>query len=368
MKILHIDTGSGWRGGQQQVFWLIEGMRKRSAEQLLLAPSGSPLAERARQEGFQVAALSSPMISFANLRKLRQHLDGFDLLHAQDAHAHSLAWLATLGRRKRPFVVVARRVAFPIGLLSRPKYKAADAYFAVSEYVERQLLRAGVPAGKVHVVPDGVKLPALPIPSVERAAFRRRHGVSEDIFLLGTLTSVAPEKLLRAQIDSLAVLPPFVRLWLGRPAAGTDSSSAETALVAYARSRGLEERFQIFPLGDDVGTFLASLDLFVYLSESEGLGSAILLAMAYGLPVVASRVGGIPEIVRHQKTGMLVDNNLPEELPQAIRLLLGSPLMSQHLALEGRRFARRFATVDIMIARTATVYRELLQEGNSHRA
>ena len=368
MRILHIDTGSGWRGGQQQVFWLIEGLREQGAEQLLLAPSGSPLAERARQGGIAVAELSSPMVSFANLHKLCQYLDGFDLLHAQDAHAHSLAWLATLGRRKRPFVVVARRVAFPIGLLSRPQYEAADACIAVSEYVGRQLLDAGVPAGKVHVVHDGVKLPALPIPSAERAEFRRRHGVSEETFLLGTLTSVAPEKLLREQIDPLAALPSSVRLWLGRPAADTDHSSGEAALVEYARSRGVEERFQILSLGYDVGSFLASLDLFIYLSELEGLGSAILLAMAYGLPVVANRTGGIPEIVHHRETGFLVDKNLAEELPRAIRLLLDSPQLRQQLAAAGRQFVRTHATTAIMVAATAAVYQELLQGSDPHRA
>lgn len=370
MKILHLDTGKGWRGGQQQLFWLMEGLRERGQEQLLLAPAGSPLVARVRERGLEAEELSLRILSSANLRGLRQKSRRFDVLHAHDSRAHLLAWLAGADRAKNPWprLVVSRRVAYPIGFFSQFKYGAADAYIAVSKYVSQQLLMASVPTEKIHVVHDGVELPDAPVAAGERREFRGRFGAGEQTFLLGTLTTLAPEKLLRDSVNLLASLPRNVNFWLGRPASEPDQQAAEKALLEYARMRGLEQRVQIFKLGENLNSFLGSLDLFLYLSRAEGLGSAILLAMAHGLPVVASSVGGIPEIVRHVETGVLVGRKLKAELPPAIQLLMGSPEICQRLAAAGQSFVRTHATTDIMVAQTAAVYEELLQGSYRNRA
>src|SRR3990167_4253323 len=101
MKILHLDTGTGWRGGQQQVLWLMEGLRERGLEQMLVAPSGSPLAETVHKQGLKVGVLSSPEPSLANIKALRRIAGGFELLHAHDSRGHSLAWLAGVARGPR---------------------------------------------------------------------------------------------------------------------------------------------------------------------------------------------------------------------------------------------------------------------------
>ena len=370
MKVLHIDTGTGWRGGQQQVLWLIEELRQRGWEQSLAAPAGSPLAERVRSDGFEVTGLAHRAVSFTNLRSLRRQVAAFDLIHAHDAHAHTLAWLVlTATGKSRPRLVVSRRVGFPIqGTFGRAKYGFADAYLAVSEFVRQRLLAAQVPAEKIHVVRDGVRPPVVPPDPEQRTAFRRQHGAEDQVFLLGTLTSLAPEKLLEQAIELLAELPPSVCLWVGRPAAEAkkDKPGAEAALLELARRQGVEGRLRILALAEPVGPFLDSLDVFLYLSEMEGLGSAILLAMAHGLPVVASRAGGIPEIVSHEQTGLLVDGHSPEELSGPVRWLLDSPALRRRLAAAGREFVLAHATSAIMAAQTAAVYEELLQGSNQH--
>lgn len=362
MKILHIDTGNGWRGGQQQAFWLMEGLRERGLEQALAAPKVSPLSERASKERLDVVALSSPANSLANARTIRRIAGQFDLLHAHDSHGHSLAWLAGIakGNRFRPALVVSRRVAFPIGKLGAAKYRAAAAYIAVSDYVRQQLLKAKVPAGKIHVVNDGVKPPLSPATAKERTDFRRRFGLDDQTPLVGTLTSPAPEKLLQEQAQLLEDLP-SVHLWIGSPSVETGQRGAEAALIQYAKQCGIEDRFRILPLSGDPGPFLGSLDVFVYLSKSEGLGSAILLAMAHGLPVVASRAGGIPEIVRHQETGLLVGENFQEELPAAVQRLLDSEGLRLQLGSAGRQFVLENATTEKMVSKTLAVYEEVLK-------
>ena len=144
--------------------------------------------------------------------------------------------------------------------------------------------------------------------------------------------------------------------------------------VLIAQDRPLVERYVRQPDStwlltafDDLSAFLDSLDVFLYLSRSEGLGSAILLAMAHGLPVVASRAGGIPEIVRPNQTGLLVGEDLAAELPAAVRPLLDSAELRASLGEAGRAFVLEHATVDVMVTKTLEVYNEVLASGGSNR-
>jgi glycosyltransferase involved in cell wall biosynthesis len=369
VRVLHVDTGTGWRGGQQQVLWLLEGCRDLEIEQMLLAPAGSPLAERARQSGIPVTELSTRALALENLRAVRRLASEFDLAHAHDAHAHSLLCAANPFRGSAaPRLVVSRRVGFPIGSRGRFKYRVPAMYIAVSEFVRWRLIAAGVPEKKIHVVFDGVRVPLeLPGEAVREEA-RRRLGLTEDDFIIGMLSSFAPEKLLEAGLELLQELPDSTHLWLGVPSGEPDPESGGAALLATARRLGLEERFQIVPVGENPGRFLASLDLFLYLSRMEGLGSAILLAMAYGLPVVASKVGGIPEIICHGQTGVLVDEESEDQMAAAIQFLRGSPQTRDRMGMASRQFVFAHASSDRMVAQTVLLYQGLLQGSREPRA
>ena len=366
MNILHLDTGREWRGGQQQVLFLMEGLRRRGHQQLLAAPAGSPLAEVARRRDLPLHPLKLAGRSFANLNAVGRLAKDFDILHAHDGHAHSLAWLAAAAHRNHGghHLVVSRRVAFPIGKFGRMKYAAADAYIAVSEYGRQQLLQANIPGRKVHVVYDGVAMPPPSDPAARRA-FRDRLDVNADASVIGTFTALAPEKRLQEQLDLLAMLPRSVHLWMGRPATAPPQDDMQTVFTDYAKYRQVQDRFRIVTLADDLGVFMDSLDVFLYLSRAEGLGSAILLAMAHGLPIIASRVGGIPEIVRHNETGLLV-TDLPAgetfnaELCSAVSLLLRNEQMRRQLGLAGQEFVLANATTEIMVQKTEAVYEQLL--------
>ena len=370
MRVLHIDTGTGWRGGQQQVLWLLQGAGARGLKQSLLAPADSPLAARAQEAGVEVTALRLPIRSRANWRVVRELARRCDLVHAHDAHAHTLALAAVrLTGRQSPPLVVSRRVGFPIPAAGRLKYAAASRYLAVSDHVRWRLLEAGVPAQKIRVVLDGVRPPESLGGPEARAEFRARQAAPQGAFVIGTLSALAPEKRLPEALQVVTHLPPEIHFWVGVPAAEPDPESAGAALLEEARRRDLGQRFRIIPVPENPGPFLGALDLFLYLSRSEGLGSAILLAMAYGLPVVASAVGGIPEIVRHLATGVLLDGESLGELPEAIVLLKHSPPLRQRLGAAARAFVLEHATEDRMVAQTIALYEELLEESRhlAHR-
>ena len=296
MRILHLDAGKELRGGQWQVLRLLQGLAAADVESTLLARAGYPLFETARRQGHRV----EPLGLARTLLLARRH----DLLHAHHAHSHTLGALV-----RSDALVVSRRVAFVPGSApgSRWKYGRARHYLAVSEFVKAVLESAGVPEENISVVCDGV--PLLP-PS-----------------------------------NGAAVVAPAY--------AGDPRKGAPLALEA-ARLAGVT-----LQLSDDLERHLKEAAVFVYITHSEGLGSGALMAMSAGVPVVASRVGGLREIVRHRETGLLVENRV-EEIAAAIRELLADPALARRLGDAARRDVMERFTVDHMVRRTMEIYRRAL--------
>jgi glycosyltransferase involved in cell wall biosynthesis len=112
-------------------------------------------------------------------------------------------------------------------------------------------------------------------------------------------------------------------------------------------------------IASDVERDLARAAMLVYITHAEGLGSAVLLAMSAGVPVIASGIGGLPEVVRHRETGLLVENR-PEAIAAAIRELLEDTDLARRLAAAGRRAVLERFTVEQMVRRTIEVYRQVL--------
>lgn len=228
------------------------------------------------------------------------------LVHAHDARSHTLA-ACPAGAR----LVVSRRVAFPIrrNAASRWKYRRAAHYIAVSQHVKQTLEDAGIPAARITVVYDGVPLAPPSAP---------RNGDLVCHFAKG------------ADLAREAALMAGVPLHISR----------------------------------DLDADLPKARIFLYFTESEGLGSAALLAMAHGLPVIASRTGGLPEIVEDGRTGLLTANH-PGEIARAIRTLIENPAMTAEM---GRRAAEAVSerfSVERMVRGTMLVYNTVCSKFSS---
>ncbi len=296
MRILHIDTGRELRGGQHQLLLLIAGLANRGHEQVLLARE----ATRERFSGKEPTLL--------NLRKAARDAD---LIHAHDGRGHTLSAFAYTGKP----LIVSRRVAFPVkeNLFSRRKYAKADHYIAISSHVRNKLLEAGIEPARISVVYDGVALgdePALPVDQ------RDKH-----------------------------VLAPQINDPL--KGAGLLRAACQQAGVALQFSTNLPQ---------DLNRAAA----LVYLSENEGLGSAILLAMARKTPVIASNIGGIPELIEHEVTGLLVDNNTGA-VARAVRRFAAEPELARECAERAYKKVRECFADDIMVERTEQIYRAILE-------
>jgi hypothetical protein len=222
-----------------------------------------------------------------------------DAIHAHDARTHTLGAFL-----RRVPLVVSRRVTFAVG--SRWKYGRAKKYLAVSQYVKGVLMAGGVPEEKIAVVYDGV-----PVLEVSRGRAVLAVGNAGD-----------PEK-------------------------------AAPLAVEAARMAGVQ-----LDLTTNLERDLRGAGIFVYLTHSEGLGSAVLMAMSAGVPVVASRIGGLPEVIRDRENGLLVENRA-EAVAAAIRELAGDPELARRLGDAGRKTVMDGFTVDHMVRRTMEVYRQV---------
>jgi hypothetical protein len=220
-----------------------------------------------------------------------------DIVHAHDARSHT--WAALFANAP---LVVSRRVAFPIQntFASRWKYRQPFLYLAVSKYVAGKLMEAGVPASKIEVVYDGVE--ALPLST--RA---------------GPLVAPASDDPMKGS--------DLIR------EAGIDVEFTTNLPEALKTARGL-----------------------LYITRGEGLGSAALLAMSAGVPVVASRVGGLPEIVLHEQTGLLTENSPHAIAAAAARLATPDADAWSH---RGREMVHSQFLVQNMAAATLAAYRNL---------
>jgi len=360
LKVVHLDTGQELRGGQRQLLRLAAGLRARGHEQLIVCPEGSGLEQRARAEGMRVFALPAHDPGHANgLLQLRQRLlaEPAHILHAHDGRGQTFSWLASLGLPVRR--LASRRVTFLPDAVARHRFiytRTCHAVIAVSQHVRGLLLDAGVPGEKIEVIPDGIEIPeAAPTPE-ERARARAHWGFGEKDFILGQVGAFAPEKGQDTAIDAMrhlnAELPEARLLLVGRPPRELAAKIEEGIRLAGGRVQLLGEL-------EDLTEFFAAIDLFVMPSRAEGLGSAALLAMGRGRAVVASRVGGLPEIVEHEWTGWLVQPGSPRELAEAIVAAAADRARLARFGSNAREKARQFSN-DIMVAKTEALYQRLL--------
>ena len=362
LKIAHIDAGESLRGGQRQLLKLARGLRRRGHSQTVVCREESELEACARREEFPSFSLPlhDPLHAHGilQLRQLLQ-LASYDILHAHDGHGQTVAWLASVGMGVRR--VACRRVAFLPQERHRWTYRlkyahTCDAVIAVSDCIRQGAIRCGVPESKTELIPDGIEIPAE-LPSREaRAKARARWGFGESEFLIGHLGAFTPEKGQEVALRAFQLLReqlPQARLLL----AGEGPTLRDPEITQKCAELG--GRVRLCGVIQNLAEFFPALDLFVMPSKSEGLGSSALMAMSYGLPVLASRVGGLPEIVEEAHTGWLIEPASPAALTQAILGAAGDRARLEQWGMNGRERARQFS-VDIMVERTEALYRRLL--------
>jgi glycosyltransferase involved in cell wall biosynthesis len=342
IRVLHIDTERTWRGGQQQVLLLLKGLCGMGYHSELACPPGSALERACVRESLPCRPLRmrcefAPLAGWRVAGRCRDA--GYNIIHAHSAHALAVGLWAKAWRPD-PALVAVRRVDFHIRRRwpARRKYdnRHVGAIVCVSDAIRRVLVEDGVSAWKLVTIRSGVEVSRfrrLPAPD----AVRQSLGIPTHHLVVGTTAAIADyPTLLRAAEIVLRSRDDVTFCALG-------DGPEKASVVREACQLGLADRFVFAGFQEDTRPYLAMFDVFTLASRREGLGTAVIEAQAAGLPVVVTRIGGLPEIVEDGRNGLLVPPRDSVALAEAILSLLNDSQLRARLAHDASRDADRFS-------------------------
>jgi L-malate glycosyltransferase len=357
MNILYADLDRDWRGGQSQALLTLRGLRAAGHTVELIAACESPLAQRSLAEGLTVTEVSRSTLRFSAANTIRRRIAGarFDLLHLNEPHALTAAWLA--GAHKRLPLLFSRRILFLLqqNWVSRARFRAVTRFLPNSKAVAEKLIESGINPARISIVNEGVEIPALAT-SEKRAAARHHYSASDQEFLFGCVSFLVEGKGQEHLIAALAKVRekyPEARLLL----AGDGSRHAE--LATLTKQLGQEDAVRFLGFVKDVDTVYAALDAFVFPSEFEALGTALQTAMALALPCISTVCGGLGEVVQHDRTALVAEPNGPAFAAAMLRLI-EDPQLRDRLRKAAREDIQLRLSADRMVKNTIRVYEEVL--------
>jgi len=339
--LCHVNLARGFRGGERQTELLIRELAAVIPGQRLIARAGQPLCTRLNDvPGLEVVPVSGKVSAL-------RATAGVTLIHAHETAGAQVARLRQ-AFSGTPYIITRRVDNRPKGdWFTRSMYRHAACVVALSRAIAR-VLEDILPGIDCRIVPSASShLTARPAAAEE---LRRRYPGKVLVGHVGAYDfSHKGQDILITAARSLLELRPQIQLVL--VGAGRD----EDALIALAA--GLDNVL-VAGWTDHVGDYLAAFDVFVFPSRHEGLGSILLDAMDFGLPIVASAVDGIPEIVTSGENGLLVPAGDSQGLAAALVRLADDAQLRSAIAARNKLKAREFSAA-VMAERYLKIYREL---------
>jgi glycosyltransferase involved in cell wall biosynthesis len=340
-KILHINLARGWRGGEQQTWQLMQQLRKRNFAQGLCAHPKCPLAKKATEHGYTIISPRTLLICPWTGRN-------WDILHAHDGRGVYLAGWLNLAT-SRPYIITRRDPRRPSNRKTTNRiYQKAAVLVGVSSPVAG-VLRDISPDSKVACIMDAHSGRQ---PNMEAARAFRKLWLGDAQFLVGHAGALVDkhkgQKTLITAVKSINEADKNLRLVL--MGSGPDQKMLEDLADN-------DEKINFVGYQSPIQDALAALDLFVFPSNYEALGSVILEAMLCRVPVVATDVGGIPDLITNGRTGILFSPKDPRALGTALQKLTKDPSLRNELATNAYKKVHAMSSKSM-----ATRYSKLYQE------
>ena len=309
-----------------------------------------PVLTLARQPGFH------PSLSLRLGEALRANR--IDVIHCHHYSPYVYAVLAAMLHPTVRVVFTEHGRLHGVGLSSKRRFanpvlsRWPSRKFAVSAALKKDMVAEGFPERSIEVLYNGIELGPRPRPA-ERAAMRASMGLPADALVIGTVGRLDPVKNLGALLEARSLLQ--ARFPDARVVIAGDGPERQ-ALIDRAHALGIAEVTHLTGYRTDVRALMAAFDLYVNCSTYEGVSLTILEAMATNLPVIATDVGGNPEVVCHQETGWLVAQR-PQALASAIAALAANPAQRHAMGEAGRWRVKRHFTIERMVSDYAAAYR-----------
>ncbi|WP_028573958.1 glycosyltransferase family 4 protein [Desulfonatronovibrio hydrogenovorans] len=351
MKILQVNTEKTWRGGERQTLLTIKGLKLAGLDPHLLCLDGYPLFQKASQKNLPVIGVSSQIQA---LKTLARRGSEYDLIHAQTGRAQSLAVITSPFHRRK--IVYTRRVDFiPRGIVSWLKYKHTNQLAAISPAI-KDILQNFLPGREVPVIPSCIDTSRDTMPASDRAQqIRTRHPGKK---IVATIAAMVPHKdpltMLKA-VSRLRELAPdrFVFLHFGQ-------GEMEKEVRSWIKEFGLEKDYLLMGFSPEVESFFPVMDAFVMSSQEEGLGSSVLEAFRYEVPVVSTTAGGLGHLVSGR--GLSCPPGDHECLAQNINRLLDDPDSARMFVNRAQGYVLAEHSLEKMATDYIRLYQGMLKE------
>ena len=359
MRIMHVESGRYLYGGARQVCYLIEGLEAEGFENLLVCARGSEIAGAARGATVVELPMGGDLDVFwaGPLWKLIE-AHAPDILHVHSRRGADLVGGRCARRAGVPAVLTRRVDNREPAWWARLKYRPYSLVAAISSAVESELVdHVGLDPARVVRIASAVDSERYRPESAARARLAEAFGIPTAAIVVGVVAQLIPRKghalLLDCMPEMIARHPEVRLLCFGR-------GPRERALSRQIAERGLGDHVRLAGFSDDLAELMPGLDLLVHPALREGLGVAVLEAMSAGVPVVASDAGGIPDIIEHERSGLLFAAGDPHALRGGVMRMLGDEALRLRLARAGRERVNARFSVRRMSRCYAEVYNRVL--------
>jgi len=359
MKVLHLSSEKSWRGGEQQMAYLIEELQKLGVQSYVASRTDSEFSQWCKKNGIPFIELNFKndfdFISAIALKKYCRE-EKFDLIHLHSSRGHGIAFLSALLGNSIP-MALSRRVDFPLktDFLSKSKYN----HLAIKKIICVSVKIKQIVSGSINhperclVVYDGIDLTRFKGKGTS-GIMRKELGIGDGELVIGNIAALAPHKDYFTFLETAKIL--------------AENNSLKFIIVGEGELRNeIEKKIKELNLNDKVfllgfrnnlENVYADLDILLYTSKEEGLGSSLLDAMAYGVPIVATEAGGIPEIVINEQTGLTTPVQDAKLLSEQVMRLENDMELRQKLVANAETFVKNFSK-EKMAMKTLEVYKQI---------
>ncbi|RMF98304.1 MAG: glycosyltransferase family 1 protein [Candidatus Schekmanbacteria bacterium] len=369
LRILHINAEKEYRGGEMQTLLLSKKLIERGHQNIICCQPESGIEKecnKAKVPFFTVKMKSDADIiaAFKIMRWISNNT--IDIIHTHNPRALAMGFFIKLLNFGIPHIYT-RRIDFPLksGVLSMMKYnRGADKIIALSNSVKDSLLKGGVDENKIVLIRGGIEKERFQKKNLSYS-IKEEFSLPNDAFILGTVSHLSKHKghsLLLEAVEKIAQKGKNVFLII------VGEGPLKKELKLECRKRNIEERVKFAGFRKDVENLISRFYILIHPTiEGEGSPSAIKEAMICGIPVIASDIPPIREIIRDKVEGILVKAGKSEEIEKGILSLIDNPTLRQKLSQAALKKAEKEFDLDEAVLRTEHLYYEVLKNYESYK-